>query len=73
MHKQDYEKIASLVRRQKKVYVPSCKTIDMHLLIIDTLMEFCKILKKDNLRFDKEKFIKACGYRRTGHGTIISD
>ncbi len=64
--KKDFEKIAEIFKKNN----PDPKNYDFNeqtLLQSNTyflekiILDFCKLFKEQNSRFDKEKFLKACG------------
>ena len=57
MTKKDYIKIASIIKDNKLYTNNSTRRILKHDNLVN---DFVVMFKKDNKRFDKERFIKAC-------------
>ena len=58
MTKKEYEKFAELIRE----YVNNGDLLS----ITDVVDGMCVIFKKDNINFDKDRFIRACNLERGG-------
>ena len=57
MTKKDYIKIASIIKDNKLYTNNSTRRILKHDNLVN---DFVVMFKKDNKRFDKERFLKAC-------------
>ena len=53
MTKKDYIRIAECIKKHRNGN-------------IRLMVEFCKVFKTDNPRFDKDRFLKACGMELDG-------
>lgn len=72
MTKKDYELIAEVIFRQNKRYPY------YNALRIELVNELADALKEDNDRFDKKRFLSACGYEQEDlcpkyHDVILPD
>lgn len=61
MTKKDYELIARAIKRQWTIQVSITGTGDKSLAIHETALRIAYALKTENPRFDKDKFLQACG------------
>ena len=59
MHKQDYIKIAATLKENHPTVDNSMQALSVWNVIV---LDFADMLAKDNPRFDRERFLTACGY-----------
>lgn len=61
MTKKDYELIARIFAKNMGEKATEGRTLPVKTVVEATARQFADVLSRENTRFDKDKFLKACG------------
>lgn len=62
MHKRDYEHMAAVFAQKLGPDFEGLHTPQRTALLYDIAMQLAYVFKRDNPRFDRDRFLRACGF-----------